>query len=272
MAGHLSPYVSLPAFEWDSKCNFFYYLFLNFMWAMQLEEFERAVRSSYVRSSNDDSKDRHREFIVAIEDQVSKIENSLQECSASEGKPSHPWVRLDEGECNELALFLSGPSTSQDKTPVESHGRDNANPQVSDKESASYCSKSSNHSAEWGSQDTREEKSQGHRRTASASADIGAWKISVFDDSYLPICNKGQPNQPVRKIPSFSGFLNSMESASKLKWSRNGFRKWKAVDSNQEADNTLLRSAQLNKVCFHLTSVMPKPYVKLLMTVIIMFT
>lgn len=252
--------------------QFFYYLFLNFMWAMQLEEFERAVRSSYVRSSNDDSKDRHREFIVAIEDQVSKIENSLQECSASEGKPSHPWVRLDEGECNELALFLSGPSTSQDKTPVESHGRDNANPQVSDKESASYCSKSSNHSAEWGSQDTREEKSQGHRRTASASADIGAWKISVFDDSYLPISNKGQPNQPVRKIPSFSGFLNSMESASKLKWSRNGFRKWKAVDSNQEADNTLLRSAQLNKVCFHLTSVMPKPYVKLLITVIIMFT
>ncbi|XP_024922917.3 uncharacterized protein LOC107420568 isoform X3 [Ziziphus jujuba] len=209
----------------------------------QLEEFERAVNSSYVRNSIDDAKDRHREFISAIEDQISKIENSLQESSLSEGKASHPWVRLDEGESNELALFLSGPSTSEDKNPSKTHARDNENLQVSEKEAAPDCSKTSNHSAEWGSQETREEKSRGHRRTASASADIGAWKISVFDDGFLPGSSNRQPNQPVRKIPSFSGFLNSMETVSKLKWPKNACRKCKAMDCSQEADSALLRTA-----------------------------
>ncbi|KAH7510916.1 hypothetical protein FEM48_ZijujUnG0064600 [Ziziphus jujuba var. spinosa] len=213
----------------------------------QLEEFERAVNSSYVRNSIDDAKDRHREFISAIEDQISKIENSLQESSLSEGKASHPWVRLDEGESNELALFLSGPSTSEDKNPSKTHARDNENLQVSEKEAAPDCSKTSNHSAEWGSQETREEKSRGHRRTASASADIGAWKISVFDDGFLPGSSNRQPNQPVRKIPSFSGFLNSMETVSKLKWPKNACRKCKAMDCSQEADSALLRTAQLNR-------------------------
>lgn len=234
-------------------------MLLNFVWAMQLEEFERAVKSSYVRNSVDDAKDRHREFIVAIEDQISKIENSLQESSLSEGKVLHPWVRLDEGECNELALFLSGPSTSEDKNPSKSHGKDSETLQVSDKELAPACSKTSIHSAERGSQETREEKALGHRRTASASADIGAWKISVFDDGYVPSSSNLQPNQPVRKIPSLSGFLNSMETVSKLKWPKNGCRKCKAVDCNQEADSALLRTAQLNRVCIHLAFIMFKP-------------
>ena len=74
---------------------------------MQLEEFERAVQSSYSGSSSEDARDRHREFILAIENQISKIEKSLQESALLEGKTSMPWVRLDEGECNELDFFLS---------------------------------------------------------------------------------------------------------------------------------------------------------------------
>lgn len=219
----------------------------------QLEEFERAVRSSYVRSSNDDAKDRHREFITAIENQISNIENSLKENSLSQGKPPLPWVRLDEGERNELALFLSGSPKAADKNPVKSCGCDNERLQALDKESALECSKSSTRSAERGSQDTRGEKSleveklHGHRRTASASADIGAWKIKVFDDSLAPSSSNQLRDQPVRKIPSLSGFLSSMESVSGLKCSKNGFRKWKATDSHQEADIELLRPMQLTK-------------------------
>ncbi|PON54246.1 Syntaxin 6, N-terminal [Parasponia andersonii] len=219
----------------------------------QLEEFERAVRSSYVRSSNDDAKDRHHEFVVAIENQISNVENSLQESSHLEGKASQPWVCLDEGECNELALFLSGSPASEDVNPAKIRARDNEKLQGLDKELVLDCSKNSPRSAEWGSQDTREEKSleleklRGHRRTASASADIGSWKIAVFDDSLVPSSSNQLPEQPVRKIPSLSGFLSSMESASKLKWSKNGFRKWKATDCHQETDTALLRPTQLTR-------------------------
>ncbi|KAL5559143.1 hypothetical protein UlMin_035354 [Ulmus minor] len=225
----------------------------------QLEEFERAVRSSYGRSSNDDAVDRHREFITAIESQISKVENSLQQSSLSEGNASLPWVRLDEGERNELALFLSGPPVLKEKDSAKSHGKDHEKLQVSNKEQAVDCSRNSHHSAEWGSRGTREEKVQepekvhGHRRTASASADIGAWKIAVFDDSLILSSSSGNTEQPVRKIPSFTGFLSSMESASKIKWPKNGFRKWKATDCHQESDTALLRPQQLTRginVCY----------------------
>jgi hypothetical protein len=216
---------------------------------MQLEEFGRAVQSSYGKRSSDDPRARHHEFIIAIEDQISKIENSLQESALSEGKESLPWVRLDEGECDELALFLSGSSTSEDKTPVKSNQKDIESSQVTDKDSAPDCLKNSRHSAELGSVEARDDKSHGHRRTASASADIGSWKIVVPDDGNQQNSFNGQAGLPVRKIPSLSGFLGSIESASKLKWPKNGFRKWKAMDGQQVADTALLRSPQLSRVC-----------------------
>ncbi|XP_022132178.1 uncharacterized protein LOC111005100 [Momordica charantia] len=207
----------------------------------QLEEFERAVKSSYINNTNEDARDRHREFIVAIEDQVSKTENSLQEVSESKGKSSLPWMRLDEGESNELALFLSGPSTGEDKTVVNNVVSDNGNSQAMDEESAPACSSNSLQSADRG--DYREEKSHGHRRTASASPDIGSWKIAISGVDFQQGSLNGQ-SQPVRKIPSFSGLLSTVESAPKLKWPKNGFRKSKVVDRHQETNSTLLQSPQ----------------------------
>ncbi|XP_050364714.1 uncharacterized protein LOC126783309 [Argentina anserina] len=201
----------------------------------QLDEFARAVRSSYARGPSEDARDRHHEFIVAMEGQISEVENALRESAFAEGKTSLPWVRLDEGECNELASFLSGATASEEKVVAKS--RDIENPQVTDRESAPDCAKNS-----CGSQ---EEKSHGHRRTASASADIGSWKIAVYDDGQLPSSSVMMIEQPVRKIPSLSGFISSMESASKLKWSKNGVRKWKAVDRHEGNDAALLPSSQL---------------------------
>ncbi|XP_040364766.1 uncharacterized protein LOC112169763 isoform X2 [Rosa chinensis] len=209
----------------------------------QLDEFARAVRASYARGPSEDARDRHREFIVAMEDQISKVENALRESAFSEGKTSLPWVRLDEGECNELASFLSGLTASQEKVLAKS--KDIENLRVTDRESAPDCSKNSCGSG--GSREAGEEKLHGHRRTASASADIGFWKIAVYDDGHLPSSSSMMIEQPVRKIPSFSGFISSMESASKLKWSKNGFRKWKAVDRHEDTDAALLPSTQLTK-------------------------
>lgn len=209
----------------------------------QLEEFERAVGSTYEDSSADDARDRHCQFIGAIGNQVSTIESSLQESAASEGRSSIPWVRLDEGERDELALFLTGPALSQDKTTVKIMGMDNetVNPKEVDEESVPECPKNSCYLTEWGSLESREEKLTGHRRTASANADIGAWKIAVADDGVQQSLFNGQPYVPPRKVPSVSGLLCTMDCSSKLKWPKNGFRKLKVMDRHQEGDSAFLR-------------------------------
>ncbi|XP_039023991.1 uncharacterized protein LOC120156797 isoform X2 [Hibiscus syriacus] len=208
-----------------------------------LEEFERAVQSSYNENSSEDARDRHRDFIAAIEDSVSKIEKSLQESTCSEGKTSMPWVRLDDVERDDLALFLSGPSASGEKK-LPPNSRANEIPQRINIESVPDSSKNSGHSVECISSEAKGKKSSGHRRTASA-ADLGTWKIDISDDVLQPNSSTCQPSIPPRKVPSFSGFLNSMESVAKVKCSKNGFRKWKAVGRDQESSTELLRPPQL---------------------------
>lgn len=177
----------------------------------QLEEFERAVHSSYNRTSTDNTKDRHRDFINAIESQISRVETSWNE-HYSPKKPPRPWVKLNEGERKELALFLAGSRTpgGDEQQPAKTRRKQKA--------------------------EAKEQKFSSHRRAASASADIGSWKITIDDDV-------GKDENPPRKIPSFSGLLNKLEySASKLKWPKNGYRKLK-----QEADSGSLETRQLTR-------------------------
>ncbi|CDP01222.1 unnamed protein product [Coffea canephora] len=217
----------------------------------QLEEFERAVSSSYTNNAADDAKDRHREFAIAIGSQISKVEASLNESAVSRGKPPNPWVHLDEGESDELALFLSGPSVSfsGDKNFGRLHGREQqiANLQEGDKQSELKHPTNSSHSLELGQLESKEVKLPGHRRTASANADMGYWKVSVAEDALPQSSPDVQSDRPPPKIPSFSGFLNTIESAAKLKWSKNGYRKLKLSDHHPEADTPLPRTQPLTR-------------------------
>ncbi|XP_027354939.1 uncharacterized protein LOC113864908 isoform X2 [Abrus precatorius] len=192
----------------------------------QLDEFERAVRSSYSKISSEDTRNRHQDFIDAILDKITKVEHLLQESVHLGSKASLPWMGLDEGERDELALFLSGMPDSGARNPIE-------NIQLSDKDSLSNSS------------GTPEEKSHGHRRAASADADIGAWKIAVSDNA-PQLCSSNGLSGPLHRVASLSGFFGSMESISKLKWPKNGYRKLKAVNHHQEMDNALLPSTELN--------------------------
>lgn len=217
----------------------------------QLDEFGRAVKSSYPGSSSaDDAKDRHQNFIRAIENQIKKVETSLNESAVRQGKPPLPWVRLDEGERNELALFLSGSSLSSTKRILgKFHAREQGleNLREGDQPMNNECSRSSSHLVELAQVEDKGEKFPGHRRTASASADIGSWKIVVADDG-LHDPSGTKPDRPPRKIPSFSGFLNSMESSmSQLKWSKNGYKKLKLTDRPQEAGTPLPRAPNLTR-------------------------
>ncbi|XP_051139180.1 uncharacterized protein LOC127256980 [Andrographis paniculata] len=225
----------------------------------QLEEFGQAVSSSYTNSnSNEDERDRHRSFIVAIESQIDKVESSLNESAASHGKPPLPWVKLDEGERNELALFLSGPSSSLNKASgrIHSRGQGAKNSKEDDRPTITECSRSSSHLVELCQVQVegKENSPPGHRRTASASADIESWKIAVADGHSAQDVSSVKPNRQPQKIPSFSGFLSSMESSmSQLKWSKNGYKKLKHTDRLQEADSMPPRSQNLARgvnICY----------------------
>ncbi|XP_014510458.1 uncharacterized protein LOC106769372 isoform X1 [Vigna radiata var. radiata] len=74
----------------------------------QLEEFEKAVRLSYRHHGDDNSSARHRQFISAIESQITQVEEALRESFIEQGKQPLRWVHLDEEERDDLAAFLSG--------------------------------------------------------------------------------------------------------------------------------------------------------------------
>ncbi|KAK4852885.1 hypothetical protein QYF36_000749 [Acer negundo] len=76
----------------------------------QLEEFERAVMASHGHRCNDNTMARHRQFISAIENQISHVEATLREAFSEEGKKPLRWINLDEEERDDLAMFLSGTS------------------------------------------------------------------------------------------------------------------------------------------------------------------
>ncbi|XP_026397987.1 uncharacterized protein LOC113293619 [Papaver somniferum] len=214
----------------------------------QLDEFERAVRSSYVDSSAKDAKTRHGQFILAIGNQIETIENSLRESAMAEGKATHSWVRLDEGERDELAMFLSGSSTDLARLPVNNTRRvepeEEGNAQGTQEMAMPECSKNSSRSAEAEAKETKEEKLIGHRRTASASADIGTWKIGIADDSFHHVPLNPQPDRPPPRILSFSGLLNPVEITTKIK---NASTKWKPGDCHQAEDAIPLHTAQLTR-------------------------
>ncbi|XP_027902040.1 uncharacterized protein LOC114162371 isoform X1 [Vigna unguiculata] len=213
----------------------------------QLEEFERATRLSYSKVSTEDARNRHRDFVDAIRDKISNVEHLLLEPVHSGTKASLPWPRLDEGERDELASFLSGTSAAVSKNPAKCNSRDGENVQLSDKDSIPNCSSNLHISSGWGSSDVAQEKSLGHRRAATADPDIGSWQITVTDGVQESNSSNGSSSlNPVHKVASLSGFFGSVDTISKLKWPKNGYRKLKPVNHCEETDNALLPSAGLN--------------------------
>ncbi|KAL5099232.1 hypothetical protein RYX36_003559 [Vicia faba] len=185
----------------------------------QLEEFQREIKSSYSRNS----------------DKIKKVELSLNEAFPLGGKASRQWVCLDEGEKDELAMFLSGMPVAESNSQ-----------RLCDKGYVVNLSK--DFPVSTGRGEVKEEVSHGFRRVASASADIGYWKISVNDDPQQLSSSSGSSGGgPMHKVPSLSGFFSSVESISKLKWPRNGYRKLKTVDHHKETDSALIPMAELNR-------------------------
>lgn len=209
----------------------------------QLEEFERAVQNSYNNSDADEAKHRHRQFVLALEGKISLIQNSLQESASSNGNSSSPLVQLNKGEHDELALFLSGPQSSQDRIEVQIRGINQSatNSDAIDGPSKSNCLSCNCRPLLQDAVEAKEEKLCGIRRTASACADIASWNITIREDELASHSSTAQVEMLPKRVPSFSVF-GTVESLPTLKLPKNGFRKWKP-----EEDVAFLRSQPQNR-------------------------
>ncbi|KAL9238377.1 hypothetical protein vseg_012807 [Gypsophila vaccaria] len=116
----------------------------------QLEEFGKAVTSSYGNRSDQNSMARHQQFIVAIESQISRAEDALRKSFNEGGKEQFRWVNLNEDERDDLAIFLSGVSdtpTNSTKDETSSHSLSPERESVCKKQDSDCGASSSSYSA-----------------------------------------------------------------------------------------------------------------------------
>lgn len=185
----------------------------------QLDELSKAVKASDdACSAGEERRSRHDQFVEAIGNQISIVENSLKESRNENVENEISWVKLDKHETDELALFLACPLPPLDKSKG--------------------TIKKLNENAKGNMKD---ERVSGHRRTASA--DVESWKIVVSNDE--------MPNKPPPRIPSLSCLANDLQSTIKDKLPTNVFRKLKGSDlSHQDGFETIpLRNTQLSRDC-----------------------
>ncbi|XP_065010996.1 uncharacterized protein LOC135640465 [Musa acuminata AAA Group] len=212
----------------------------------QLEEFAKAVRSNdKACSAGDGTRARHDQFVSAIENKISEVEISLLQCNRNDRETKLTWVQLDEGERDELALFLSLPSLPKQENLVAAPAESQSNMNVEGEHRKCI------HNLDEISRMGGNEKVQGHRRIVSASGDIGSWKISLSPEDGPCRSSEESIVLPPHKVPSLSCLMKAIESTSNVKLSKNGFRKWKGHDHHQPEELIPLRNnSQDTNVCY----------------------
>ncbi|KAJ3673936.1 hypothetical protein LUZ60_005928 [Juncus effusus] len=201
----------------------------------QLEELERAVKSNdEAYSAGEDTRTRHTQFISAIKSRISMVESSLKESNVQRGENQLSWVRLDQEERDELALFLSCPSKTENPFPKDT---------VIDFPDSSESTSSE-------SKDLKKKKNK-HRRALSADKDIGSWKINMpsegEDTSERSSEERERMNMPLPKIHSFSGLNGTLEVKPRVKWYKNGARKGQNGHREDLEACLPLKNVQLNQ-------------------------
>ncbi|KAK8635401.1 hypothetical protein V6N13_004139 [Hibiscus sabdariffa] len=171
----------------------------------QLEEFERAIRLSHGHRTDDVTATRHKQFIAAIESQISRVEAAFKEAFSEEGKQPLRWVNLDEEECDDLAIFLSGTSPTL-PAPAKNTLSENCHRTDSDF-NATYDGETSGR--------VDDGRTTGTRKTWS-SPNFGALRIVIADE-----------------YDSRSQVRSGIESTPKEKGSKHFFRKQMCRDLPQ---------------------------------------
>ncbi|XP_068653629.1 uncharacterized protein [Aristolochia californica] len=228
----------------------------------QLEEFEKAVKVSHQKYLVENTAARHRQFVVAIESQISLVEKALSDSLIEEGKQPLQWVQLDESERDDLALFLTGPAgTSQELKGSLDMGIDKT--QTGELETFKgyketvTINQDVNYVVELAVKDLREgrDKSESLGESSNGlkelwrSSDIGALQIVVADENV-----QSEPLGKAQKachVFDFCGMVRNAEVVTKLKLFRSNFRKVKSEEVHVDFRRVLpITQSEGSRNCF----------------------
>lgn len=219
----------------------------------QLDELERAVKSNdNAILAGKDTRARHDDFVSAIGHRILEVENFLKETNTAEGRGPLSWVRLDEGERDELALFLSaGPHKKRDEVvtiPAVGDIEVGSNERRVRKDVSVDSSNDSSGSAESSLALVKEDSTPGHRRAASAYADIGLWSILISNEGngLAEQSSVDQHKAPFAKSPSSFVFMNALQSKPRMKY-KSVSKKWAGVDQQDSEESLPLTNSQLGQ-------------------------
>jgi len=201
----------------------------------QLEQFERAVSSSNDKYSLEEGTvARRRQFVVAIEDQISRVEKEINGSSMDNGRQGLNWVKLDDEERDDLVAFLSAPAEffSEMSTDNSYHipsRKKNVPIGMNDDKDAALIIKdiyevprrqiSSAKSDVCGLVD------QLHGQRTNLSSGDSHWKIDICNE--MDDDKKSSPNgvEASNQTTALSGIRRSTESLTRMRWFWNSL--WK---------------------------------------------
>ncbi|KAJ6837176.1 uncharacterized protein M6B38_121545 [Iris pallida] len=230
------------------------------MW--QLEEFERAVSSSYENyPSEENTINRHREFVAALRNQICCTEKAMNDSLLAEGKQPLPWVQLDDDdERDEFETFLSSAPSS--KTFPETKDRYVDRKSARGFKETVTINNDAKYVVEVAAKDdfrnhdqriVQEEDSNGKRRSWSPP-DVDAWKIVIADEEDVQKRLSEMMPQTHNRLSSLNGFFRSVESSTaRLVWLRSSFQKAKReenIQSRQGFAQGIDGSGERGRTCF----------------------
>jgi hypothetical protein len=220
----------------------------------QLEQFERAVGSSSDKYSLEEGTiTRRQQFVVAIEDQISRVEKALSGSLMDNGRKGLNWVKLDDEERDDLVAFLSAPAQfysevmstdnslhipSRQNVPICTNDhRDRAMviKDIHEVPRREICSFKSNVCS-------LSEKLHSHRTNLSSGDDH--WKIDIGNDEMDGGKNLS-PNrvETSRQTTTLLGTWKSTQSLTRVRWFWNSM--WKPK-SDEHCSSTYDMSNHLN--------------------------
>ncbi|RWV93332.1 hypothetical protein GW17_00044220 [Ensete ventricosum] len=198
-------------------------------------EFEKAVRATHGNYSSEENNtiDRHRQFVAAIRNQILLVEKELNHSLFVEGKQPLRWVQLNDDERDDLAVFLSGVQ-HKFQQPKDKNADLSKAELVRSFMDGVRINKGKGCVEEFTAKEPYKSKvDEVHAKVVQlngqtevlSSPDIGAWKIVIADEDI----DKGSTEVRAETLNhgfSQSGILGSVESTSKLKLFKNN--PWKA--------------------------------------------
>ncbi|XP_068648871.1 uncharacterized protein [Aristolochia californica] len=210
----------------------------------QLEEFETAIKVSHQKYLVENTIARHRQFVVAIESQIARIEKALSDSLIEEGKQSLQWVQLDESERDDLALFLSGSAGTSQKVKC---GLDIEMDKTQTGELELFMgykktvtiNQDVKYSAEFAVKDQPEARDKSESLGETSNGQKELWSLPDTGALQIVVADKNMQNEPLDKaqktcqVFDFCGILRTTELITKLKSLRNSFRKVKSEEDIQ---------------------------------------